>query len=78
MLMESRHEVEIQRMERVLRSYGVLTRERLCEMCQGAHLPVNVKIALEEAIQAGRIVALGDELVELPPGARPASATSSP
>ena len=66
MLMESRHEVEIQRMERVLRSYGVLTRDRLCEMCNGEHLPVNVRIALDEAIVAGRIVALGDELVELP------------
>lgn len=66
MLMESRHEVEIQRMERTLRSYGVLTRERLCEMCNGEHLPVNVHIALDEAIAAGRIVALGDELVELP------------
>jgi hypothetical protein len=66
MLMESRHEVEIQRMERVLRSYGVLTRERLCEMCNGEHMPVNVHIALDEAIAAGRIVPLGDELVELP------------
>jgi hypothetical protein len=66
MLVESRHEVEIARMERVLRSYGVLTRERLCAMCNGEHLPVNVKIALEEGIAAGRIVALGDELVELP------------
>jgi protein-arginine kinase len=66
MLMQSRHEVEIQRMERVLRSYGVLTRERLCEMCNGEHMPVNVRIALEEGIAAGRIVALGDELVELP------------
>jgi hypothetical protein len=66
MLLESRHEVEIQRMERVLRSYRVLTRERLCEFCSGEHLPVNVKIALDEAIAAGRIVALGDELVELP------------
>jgi hypothetical protein len=66
MLLESRHEVEIQRMERVLRSYRVLTRERLIEMCNGEHMPVNIKIALEEAIVAGRIVALGDELVELP------------
>ena len=66
MLMSSRHEVEIRRMERVLRSYGVLTRERLCELCNGEHLPVNVHIALDEAIQAGRVVALGDELVELP------------
>ena len=67
MLMESRHEVEIARMVRVLRSYGVLTRARLCELCNGEHMPVNIKIALEEAIQSGRIVALGDELVELPP-----------
>ena len=66
MLMESRHEVEIARMERVLRSYGVLTRERLCELVNGEHMPVNVKVALDEAIQTGRIVALGDELVELP------------
>ena len=66
MLMESRHEMEIQRMERVLRSYGVLTRERLCEMCNGEHLPVNIHVALDEAIQSGRIIALGDELVELP------------
>ena len=66
MLMQSRHEVEIARMERVLRSYGVLTRERLCEMCNGEHMPVNIHIALDEAIAAGRIVALGDELVELP------------
>src|SRR3954465_14816993 len=62
MLMESRHEVEIARMERVLRSYGVLTRERLCEMCHREHMPVNVRVALDEAIQPGRIVALGDVL----------------
>ena len=37
MLMEHRHEVEIARMERILRSYGVLTRRRLCEMAGGEH-----------------------------------------
>ena len=54
-------------MERVLRSYGVLTRERLRELVVCEHMPVNVRVVLDEAIATGRIVALGDELVELPP-----------
>jgi hypothetical protein len=69
MTLEVRHEVEIARMERVLRSYGgVLTRDRLFSECGADKWPVldNFRIALDTAIAAGRVRPLGDELVEVP------------
>ena len=73
MTLEVGHGLEIGRMERVLRSYGgILTRERLFEECGADHWPAfhSFKFALEEALESGRLVALSDELVELPPGRR--------
>jgi hypothetical protein len=70
MSLDTRHEVEICRMERVLRSYGgVLTRRRLFAECGADHWPVldTFRYALDDAIAAGRVRALSDELVELPP-----------
>ena len=71
MLLHIRHEAEIAHMERVLRSHGgVLTRERLFELCGAIRWPVldSFPVALDEACVAGRIQRLGDELVELPTG----------
>jgi hypothetical protein len=69
MTLEGRHEFEIARMERVLRSYGgVLTRDRLFAECGAGHWPVldTFRAALDDAIAAGRVRALGTELVEVP------------
>jgi hypothetical protein len=65
---EVRHEVEIRRMERVLRQYGCLTRDSLFELCGASHWPVLDAFhrALAQAVAEGRIRALSDELVELP------------
>ena len=77
MALDARHEVEIARMERVLRSYGgVLTRHRLFEECHADHWPVldTFRGALEDAIECGRLRALGSELVEVPAEVRAAEA----
>jgi hypothetical protein len=69
MTLEVRHEVEIARMERVLRSYGgVLTRDRLFAECGAGKWPVldSFRTALDTAIASGRVRPLGDELVEVP------------
>ena len=69
MALEVRHEVEIARMERILRSYGgVLTRERLFTECHADHWPAvgSFRSALDAAIASGRVRALGDELIEVP------------
>ena len=67
--LDSRHQVEIARIEHVLRSYGgVLTRDRLFEECGADKWPVldTFRAALEDAIAAGRVRALGAELIEVP------------
>jgi len=69
MSLDSRHQVEIAHMERVLRSYGgVLTRDRLFQECGADKWPVldTFRAALDDAIAAGRVRALGTELVEVP------------
>jgi len=69
MSLDSRHQVEIAHMERVLRSYGgVLTRERLFQECGAERWPVldTFRAALDDAIASGRVRALGTELVEVP------------
>jgi hypothetical protein len=69
MRLDVRHEAEIAHMERVLRSYGgVLTRERLLTECGAHKWPVldNFRVALDDAIAAGRVIPLGSELVEVP------------
>ena len=69
MTLEVRHEAEVARMERVLRSYGgVLTRARLFDECHAERWPVldSFRAALDDGIAAGRLRALGPELVEVP------------
>ena len=69
MSLEVRHEAEVARMERVLRSYGgVLTRDRLFEECHADRWPVldSFRTALDDGIRSGRLRALGTELVEVP------------
>ena len=69
MTLTIRHEIEISRMERVLRSYGgVLTRERLFRECGADHWPVldTFHAALNAAIASGRVRTLGSELVAVP------------
>jgi hypothetical protein len=69
MSLEVRHEVEICRMERVLRSYGgVLTRDRLFTECGAEKWPVldSFRVSLDQAIATGRVRALGPHLVEVP------------
>ena len=69
MTLEVRHEFEVAKMERVLRSYGgVLTRHRLFEECHADHWPVldSFATALDDGIACGRLRALGSELVEVP------------
>jgi hypothetical protein len=69
MSLEVRHQAEIARMERILRSYGgVLTRDRLLAECHPEKWPVldSFRVALDEAIASGRVRALGPELVEVP------------
>ena len=69
MTLDTRHEMEIRRMERTLRSYGgVLTRERLFHECGAHHWPVldTFAAALAGAVAAGRLRALGDDLVAIP------------
>jgi hypothetical protein len=67
--LDTRHQVEIAHMERVLRSYGgVLTRDRLFQECGAEKWPVldTFRAALDEAVATGRVRALGTELVEVP------------
>ena len=69
MTLDMRHEMEIRRMERTLRSYGgVLTRERLFRECGADRWPVldSFGAALAGAVAAGRLRVLGDELVAVP------------
>ena len=69
MALEVRHQAEIARMERILRSYGgVLTRDRLLQECHAEHWPVldSFRSALDEAFACGRLRPLGTELVEVP------------
>jgi hypothetical protein len=49
-----------------LRSYGVLTHDRLCEMVDGQEWREgHFDMCLKTLIKAGRVVQLGDELYEL-------------
>jgi hypothetical protein len=68
MLLEVRHEAEVRKMERVLRTYGCLTKERLLEFSGADRWPTLDAFhrALEEAVAAGRIKKLGTDLYHLP------------
>lgn len=71
MLLEVRHEAEVRKMERVLRTYGCLTRNRLLEFSGADRWPALDAFhrALDEAVAAGRIRRLGTDLYQLPDGA---------
>lgn len=67
--LDLRHEAEIRCLERTLRQFGVLTRERLAELSGADCWPAidSFKAALDEGIRHERLRALGDDLVELGP-----------
>jgi osmotically inducible protein OsmC len=63
----SRHEAEVEDIVRTLRTYGVLTRARLLEICGAAHWSDSGgRRALARAVSSGRIKQLGDDLYEIP------------
>jgi lipoyl-dependent peroxiredoxin len=62
----SRQEVEVDKIVRVLRGYGVLTRARLLHECGAAHWSDSgARQALALAVSSGRIRRLGDDLYEI-------------
>ena len=59
----SRQEAEVDDIVRAVRSYGVLTRARLLDICGAAHWPDSGgRRALAHAVSSGRIRQLGDDL----------------
>ena len=59
----SRQEVEVEDVVRTLRSYGVLTRARLLDLCGAAHWSDGGgRRAVADAVSSGRIRQLGDDL----------------
>ena len=67
--MEKAHnysEAEGEEIVKALRSYGVLTRDRLCEMVAGEEWrESHFDVCLAGLVKRGRVVRLGDELYEL-------------
>jgi osmotically inducible protein OsmC len=62
----SREEAEIEDIVRALRSYGVLTRARLLDICGAAHWSDSgARRALARAVSSGRVRQLGDDLYEI-------------
>jgi osmotically inducible protein OsmC len=62
----SRHEAEVEDIVRALRTYGVLTRARLLDVCGAAHWSDSGgRRALARAVSSGRIKQLGDDLYEI-------------
>jgi hypothetical protein len=60
------NEAEGQEIVKALRSYGVLTRDRLCEMVTGAEWREgHFDVCLSGLVRDGRVTRLGDELYEL-------------
>jgi len=60
------NEAEGEEIVKVLRSYGVLTHDRLCEMCNGQEWrESHFDVCLSGLVKAGRVNRLGDELYEL-------------
>jgi hypothetical protein len=57
------------RIEHVLRGYGVLSREKLAELCgtRVAHCGWDFDVALNAAVRQGRVRELGGGLFEVPP-----------
>ena len=62
---DTRLEAEIHEIERTLRGYGVLTRDRLAEICGGGRWrePL-LSTALAVAVERGTVVRVSDELYE--------------
>jgi hypothetical protein len=59
----TRQEAEIEDIVHALRSYGVLTRARLLDICGAAHWSDSgAERALADAVSSGRIRQLGDDL----------------
>jgi hypothetical protein len=65
-LPQNRHAAEIERIVRLLDSYGVLTKERLLDFCAADRWPSTESFdaALNRAVRSGRVRKLGDELYE--------------
>jgi hypothetical protein len=62
----TRQEAETEDIVHALRSYGVLTRARLLEVCGAAHWSDSgAERALAHAVSSGRIRQLGDDLYEI-------------
>jgi hypothetical protein len=63
---QGRLEAEVQEIERVLRGYGVLTRERLEEICHARRWREPLfDSALSSAVARGAVLKLTDDLYEL-------------
>ena len=62
----TQHEAETEDIVHALRSYGVLTRARLPDICGAAHWSDSgADGALAHAVASGRIRQLGDDLYEI-------------
>ena len=62
----TRREAEVDDIVGTLRTYGVLTRTRLADLCGAAHWSEpDFRRALEVAVASGRVKPLGDELFEI-------------
>lgn len=71
----SYNEAEGEEIIHALRSYGVLTRDRLCEMVGGTEWrESHFDVCLGKLVKDGRVTRLGDELYELSEDERTAAA----
>ena len=62
----NRLDAEVHELERALRGYGILTRNRLAEICGAEHWRESLfNSALAAAVARGSIVKLSDELYEI-------------
>jgi hypothetical protein len=60
------NEAEGEEICKALRSYGVLTHDRLCEMVGGQEWrESHFDVCLSGLVKRGRVIRLGDELYEL-------------
>jgi hypothetical protein len=59
------------RLQHVLEQYGVLTHDSLCELAGASHWSVPFDVVLHNAIRAGRVRRLSDDLFEAGPSEPP-------